>query len=178
MIRGGHAVAVALVALAGCTGGSTTTGDQDPDATNATAGTSSCETVETPPLQVGQHLIGDAEPPGTYSSTPPTSGWHTSTVPQPGRSPAPLRDPEIVSALENGLVVAAVDPTVLADTDSDVVGGLVAQFPDRLVVTAYEGDAPTSVALLTWGKVQRCDLLDPAAVTSFVLVERVAPDEH
>lgn len=179
MTRRSTALSVAAVlTLAACTGGATTSSGPADGSAVAADVPAGCEPVEHPALQVGQHLIGDAEPPGTYSSTPPTSGWHTTSVPDPGRAATDLRDPEIVSALENGIVVAAVAPDVLDDTDEDVLDALVAQFPDRLLVTPYEADVPASVALLTWGGLQRCDRLDPAAVTSFVLAERVAPQDH
>lgn len=167
-----------VLLLAACTGDTGSTADPGDESPATAAVPTGCEPVEHPPLQVGQHLIGDTEPPGTYSSIPPTSGWHTTSVPEPGRAATDLRDAEIVSALENGIVVAAVDPGVLADTDEAVVDAMVDQFPDRLLVTPYEADIPTSVALLTWGAMQRCEQLDPAAVTAFVLAERVTPEEH
>lgn len=147
-----------------------------PSATTAAAD-GACRPVERPPLQVSSHLVGDAEPPGDFSSVPPTSGWHTSRVPEPGRHDEPLRDAEIVSALENGIVVLAVAPGTPAAED-DAVATLLEQFPDRLLVTTYATDMPTPVALLSWGVLQRCDRVDPAATTSFVLTERVVADSH
>lgn len=177
MIRStGVAIAVGLVvALPGC---STPTEPATPATATAGAAAATCDPIETPPLQLSSHLIGDAEPPSPYSSVPPTSGWHTSSVPMPGRATTGLRDAEIVSALENGIVVAAVDPAALDQADPSVVADLLAQFPDRLIVAPYEPAMASEVALLTWGRLQRCTELDPAAVTSFVLVERVSPDQH
>ena len=58
-------------------------------------------------MQFGSHLIGDAEPPVPYSSTPPTSGWHASggfqIVVQP--TDQPLRESVQVSIEEAGDVV-------------------------------------------------------------------------
>lgn len=167
-----------LLVVAGCTGDAATS-TATTASPGATAGVApGCEPVEYPPVQVGQHIIGDADPPGTYSSVPPTSGWHTSSMPEPGRAATPLRDAEIVAALEGGLVVATVDPEVLAATDDAVVDDLLEQFPDRLVVTPYDADIPTDVALLTWGGMQRCERLEPGAVTAFVLTERTTPEQH
>lgn len=135
-----------------------------------------CGEVERPPVQVSSHLIGDAEPPAPYSSVPPTSGWHSAEAPEPGFAPEPLSDPQVVSALEAGLVVVAVGPG--RDLDDPVLEDLADQFRDRMLVTAYEPEMPTDVALLTWGALQRCDTIDPAAITPFVLQERVAPQEH
>lgn len=170
-----RAVGISAALLAGmltaCVGGSAGTPSPAP------TGDGTCGPVERPPLQVSSHLVGDAEPPGPFSSVPATSGWHATTSPESGLHDTPLRDAEIVSALESGMVVLAVTPDALASDDS-TVGTLVAQFPDRLLVTPYETAMETPVALLSWGVLQRCDAVDPSATTTFVLTERVAADGH
>lgn len=166
---------VAALLLAGCgdgAGGPTREGSPTSGVTpTAVAGaTDACRPAVEPPLQDGSHLIGDAEPPVPYSSTPATSGWHASGNPRTGVIPAddPLTDPELVLTLEVGQVVAAYDPERL---DEDAVGELerlaTDTYPDRLTVTPYEGaDAP--LTLVAWGVLRPCDELDPAAVDAFV----------
>ncbi len=170
-------LAVALVAagrlLAGCSESAQTSpgvGDPMTDVTDPETG---CGPVDHPTVQVATHLVGDAEPPTAYTSVPPTSGWHTAQVPRTGVTTEPLRDPEIVAALESGIVVLAVTPDLVDET---AVGDLASQFPDRLLVVPYPTDMPTDVALLTWGAVQRCDVIDRATVTSFVLEQRTSAD--
>lgn len=172
MIRRGLLVALAGLLLAGCTGSAASSRADDAVRTAGAAPSDACQPVEHPPLQLGSHLVGDAEPPSPYTSTPPSSGWHSTSVPPPGIADEPLEDPDIVSALEAGLVVVAVSPEV------DLAGAtpLVEQFPRRLVVTTFEQAMPTPVALLTWGKLSRCDELDPTGVTTFVLTERTSAE--
>lgn len=162
-------MAVLALLVAGCGGGAGPS-----DAVAATPWSANCDPIEHPPVQVGGHLIGDAAPPADYSSIPPTSGWHSTDVPAAGEVHDGLTDPEIVAAIEVGTVVVAVAP----DVDATAAADLVAQFPDRLLVTTYEPSMPTPVALVTWGSVVRCATLTTTDATSFVLTERVSPDGH
>lgn len=161
--------AVLAMLLAGCGG---TAGSSGPVAT--TPWSANCDPIEHPPVQVGGHLIGDADVPAAYSSIPPTSGWHSTDVPAAGEVHDGLTDPEIVAALEVGTVVVAVAP----DTDAGAADELLAQFPDRMLVTTYEHAMPTPVALLTWGRIVRCATFTTTDATTFVLTERVSPDSH
>jgi hypothetical protein len=164
-----------LGALALVAGGCAASPDEPRDVAG-TAWSAGCGPMEHPPVQVAGHLIGDADPPGPYTSTPPTSGWHSTNVPQAGEVHDALTDPEIVAALEVGTVVVAMAPD--ADVDSEVVEDLVAQFPDRLLATTYATAMPAPVALLTWGGMVPCDELTATDVTTFVLTERVSPGGH
>jgi hypothetical protein len=158
------AVLAFVGALTAC---DTAPGDDSEAADTATA---SCTAEEQPPLQTGSHLIGDAEPPVPYSSTPPTSGWHASGRPRTGVTTEPLTDPQVVSVLEGGAIVAAYDP---ARVDGDQLDRLTAlatgPHDGRLTVTPYVAEMPSPVTLVAWGVLQRCDDVDTAAVTAFVL---------
>lgn len=171
--RGLVAVLLAAVAIAGCSGDEPEAAGQTPGdpITGVTDPETGCGPVEHPPLQVSTHLVGDAEPPSPYTSVPPTSGWHTAEPPAPGVATEPLRDPEIVSALESGIVVLAVSPDLVDDT---TVTDVAAQFPDRVLVVPYDTEMPTPVALLSWGTVQRCPEVDRTTVTTFVLEHRTS----
>jgi hypothetical protein len=128
-----------------------------------------CTEVVNPPLQAGSHLIGDNAPPVPYSSTPPTSGWHTSGALDVSIHGAddPLSEPEQVSVLEaDGVVVTYRD---LPAEDVAALEDLVrAEYDGRVAVTPYDAIEPGEVALTAWGALQRCDGLDLAAVRAFV----------
>lgn len=158
-------MAVALATAVATTGCAATASAPTPAATALSS--PACPTIERPRLQSGSHLIGDAPPPVPWSSVPASSGWHGTTVPRLGVHAAPLADADLVSLLEVGVVVLAHAPD--AAPDDDVTQALTTQFPDRLVIAPYEGDMPSPVALVTWGTIARCDRVDPAAVTEFVV---------
>lgn len=155
------AITAATLLAAGCGSG----GD-DPEAT-ASPVAEVCTAEEHPPLQAGSHLIGDTDPPVPYSSVPPTSGWHASGPPAPGVHEQPLTDPQIVSLLEQGQIVAVYDPAAL---DEEAVARLeeLGAGRDRLNVTPANTDVPAPVTLAAWGVLQRCDDVSADAVTTFV----------
>ena len=143
--------------LAGCTTG-------EPDTGTPTA-TARCDEPELPPLQYGSHLLGDAEPPVPYSSSPPTSGWHAS-----GAIPiavGALTDPQQVSVLESGAVVISHGPLPAGDrtTLEDLATGA---YDGRIALTPYDDLQQDEVVLAGWGVLQRCDGLDVDAIETFV----------
>lgn len=156
------AVVAAGLLLSACGGGDAgTAAAAPPPATRA------CAAVEFPPLQFGSHLLGDNEPPVPFSSTPPTSGWHTSGAVPQGVVTDPLSEPAQVSVLEAGGVVVTY-----ADLPEDDVQTLIRATEGRhagiVVVTPYDGLADGEVAFTSWGAVQRCDGLDEAALDAYV----------
>lgn len=149
------ALAVAALALAAC----------------AADGTVACGPVEHPELQGGGHLIGDAEPPVPYSSTPGTSGFHAAGAPQTGvfHGDRALTEPEIVLDLEVGQVVAAYDPARLPDDDVAELEELAAgPLSGDLTVTAFEEDMGAPLTLNAWGTRRPCTAVDPDTVRAFV----------
>lgn len=180
----GMGVWVVPALVAALTLGACTTATSDSSATMAPMARSSteslddwsrnCSVMEHPPEQLGGHLVGDEPPPQDYSSTPPTSGWHSLTVPEAGVEHDGLTDPQITSALEAGIVVVATAPGV----DTTHLATLLDQFPDRLLGTTYTEPMPSPVALLTWGTVARCDTVVATDVTTFLLTERIDPHGH
>lgn len=154
MARTATAALAALVVLAGgCAGGAA----------------AACGPVEHPELQGGGHLIGDAEPPVPYSSTPGTSGFHAAGAPPTGVFDDPLTEPQIVLSLEVGQAVAAYDPQRLSDGDVTRLEELATgPLADRLTVTPFEGDMGAAVTLNAWGTRQPCSSVDPDAVGTFV----------
>lgn len=128
-----------------------------------------CEDEEQPPLQGGQHLVGEAEPPVPYSSTPPTSGWHASgafeiAVQGPDD---PLSEPRQVSVLEAGGVVVAYHDLPEADrlmVEAHVRGN----HGGRVAVTPYDRLDAGTVVFTAWGVLQRCRGIDLDALDRFI----------
>lgn len=128
-----------------------------------------CQPVEQPPLQAGQHLIGDQGPPAPYSSSPPTSGWHASgafelTVQD---RDDPLPEPKQVSVLEAGGVVVAYHDLPEEDRE-DLEEHVRANHDGRAAVTAYDQLDPGHVAYTAWSVVQHCNGLDLPALDAFI----------
>lgn len=130
-----------------------------------------CGPVEHPELQGGGHLLGDAEPPVPYSSTPGTSGFHAAGAPPEGiyAEDDPLTEPAIVLSLETGQVVAAYDPEELSDAEvselEDLASGPLA---GQLTVTPFDGDMRAPLTLNAWGTRRPCSAVDRDTVRGFV----------
>lgn len=132
---------------------------------------SACGPVEHPPSQAGSHLIGDAEAPVPYSSTPGTSGWHSGTTPTTGVSgpDAPLREPQIVALLEAGRVVVAYDPRAITGRSRDRLEALARdRFPGIVAVTPFARDMGAPLVLNAWSTRQPCQAVDVRAIEMFV----------
>lgn len=143
--------------LAGCT-------TEQPNTGTPTA-TARCEDPELPQLQFGSHLLGDAEPPVPYSSSPPTSGWHASGAIPIGVGE--LSGPQQVSVLESGAVVISHGALPAGDraTLEELATG---PYDGRVAVTPYDDLVEGEVVLAGWGVLQRCDGVDVDAIETFV----------
>jgi hypothetical protein len=134
---------------------------------DAPVATQRCDPVTFPQIQFGSHLIGDREPPVPYSSTPPTSGWHTSGAVPVGIFEVPLSEPAQVSVLEAGGVV--VTHSGLSDDDVARLHDLVADtYSDRVVVSPYEGIPEGTTTFTSWGAMQVCEGVDLPALVTYV----------
>ena len=161
--RADRRAALALaVALAACS--------VAPDAT--ASATEQCKSVVFPPLQGGDHLIGDQEPPVPYSSVPPTSGWHSSGAFDIAvRSlDKPLVEAKQVSVLEAGGVVITYDDALPPADREQLEQKVTNQYDGRVAVTPYHKLAEGQVAFAAWGALQRCHGLDLSALDAFVSV--------
>ncbi|MGH3440717.1 MAG: DUF3105 domain-containing protein [Nitriliruptorales bacterium] len=130
-----------------------------------------CGPVEHPELQGGSHLIGDAEPPVPYSSTPGTSGWHASGQPPTGviDRGTPLTDTQIVASLEAGQVVAAYDPDGLAADQVDELERLARdRFSGQLTVAPFTQDMGAPLVLNAWATRQPCSRVDTDVIASLI----------
>lgn len=153
-------VALGLVGLTACT--------SDPGVA------ADCDPAEEQPLQEGSHLLGDQAPPVPYTSSPPTSGWHSSgRPPDPGAYAEPISEPQQVRVLEQGGVVVAYDPSVPTELEGQLQR--IPEEVDRVVVTPYLEDMPSPITLTAWGVLQRCDTVTAADVAAFRDTHAVAP---
>lgn len=159
----GVAALLALLLLATACGSEQE--EQAPTVVTAAA----CQEPEQVPVQGGQHLIGDEQPPVPYNSTPPTSGWHASgTFDIAVHGPDdPLSEPQQVSVLEvGGVVVTHRD--LPEDERQRLEQHVSDQYAGRVAVTPYEPLEPGTVAFTAWGVLQRCEGLDVDALDAFV----------
>lgn len=144
---------------------------------DAPAPSVACGELERPTIQDGGHLLGSQEPPVPYSSTPASSGWHAGGAPPTGVHDEPLSDPQIVSVLHVGEVVAAYDPERLTANDIGLLEEL-ADGPQPLTVAPYRDGLNAPLALVAWGVIQRCETVDPDAVQGFLDAYADPLDSH
>lgn len=167
------AIALLAITVTGC-GGAGAEGPPRPE------GTAACADIEFPTLQGGLHLIGDREPPVPYSSTPPTSGWHTRGnaeigVHGPGDT---LTEPEQVGILELGGVVVT-HGTLPESSRTELAAFVREHYQDRVALTAYDKLADGAVAFTAWGVLQRCSSPDLDALAAFAdAYAEPEPPEH
>ena len=148
-----------LSALAGCTGDPGAVGGADPLAA------ADCDPVQRPQLQEGSHLLGDQAPPVPYTSSPPTSGWHSSGRPlDPGTYLEEVSGPQQVRVLEQGGTVLTYDPSLPADRIDDLQR--LPSEVDGLLVTPYAA-AEAPVTLTAWGVLQQCRTVSAEDVAAF-----------
>ena len=138
------------------------------EASEEPAATAACDAVETVPIQGEGHLVGDQAPPVPYNSSPPTSGWHTSTDVAIVNAPddEPLTEPEQVTVLELGGVVVAHNGLEAGEQES-LESLITEKFSGQAAATRYDELGQGEVALTAWGKLQRCEALDLQAVAAF-----------
>ena len=161
-------VMVLLVGLGGCSAGGAADGGASLDAPVPEA-TALCDSPEFPPVQFGSHLIGDADPPVPYSSTPPTSGWHASGAFQIDVQPPdePLRESVQVSIAEVGAVVVTYRDVDDADR-ARLEEAVHTRYAGRVAVTPYDQLDPGAMTRAAYGVLQRCEGIDLDAVDAFV----------
>lgn len=136
-----------------------------------------CDEAEEQPRQEGSHLLGDQAPPVPYTSSPPTSGWHTSgRPPDPGAYVEPVSEPQQVHHLEQGGVVVAYDPSVPTELEGQLQR--IPEEVDGVVVTPYSQAMPSAITLTAWGILQRCTSATAADVAAFRDAHAIAPDDH
>ena len=137
------------------------------NATEPPAATANCSAAEIVPIQGQGHLVGDQEPPVPYNSTPPTSGWHTSTDVPTGIAEEPLTEPEQVTVLEQGGIV--ITHNGLDREQREQLESLVSvEHAAVAALTLYDKIDSGEVVFTAWGALQRCTAVDPEAAQTFI----------
>ncbi|HET9492834.1 MAG TPA: DUF3105 domain-containing protein [Chloroflexia bacterium] len=117
------------------------------------------------------HLASATEAHTPYSTTPPTSGPHTESLPAFRIYEEQLSDEEAVHGLEDGAVIINYKPDLDEATVSKLedIANVYLNTPgkDNIIMTPYEGLAEP-VVLTTWGRIDRLEAFDEARVRTFI----------
>lgn len=144
-------LAIVVLALAACTGGSPAPSDTEVVVPEGEA----CSAVIAVEDLGAKHIAAGKQ--ATYNSDPPTSGphWGPPDAPHPvGAYPEPVRDEVQVHNLEHGHVV--VQYRDLADEEFDAVSGAVLADPDG-VLMAPRPTMDWKLTLTAWTRILVCD---------------------
>lgn len=123
------------------------------------------------PMAQRNHLQSASEAHEPYSTSPPTSGPHTSSVPAFKVYTEPLANEEAVHGLEDGAVIINYKP----DLDQATVGKLrditnaylASSDRNNIIMTPYP-NLSNAIVLTTWGRWDKMDALDEARVRKFI----------
>ena len=117
------------------------------------------------------HLQSATESHAPYSTTPPTSGPHTASVPAFRVYDEKLSDEEAVHGLEDGAVIINYKPELDEPTVTklrDIANAyLNTDGKDHIIMTPYPGLAEP-VVMTTWGRIDRLEAFDEARVRTFI----------
>jgi uncharacterized protein DUF3105 len=117
---------------------------------------------------MGNDHIADTAPTPEYNSNPPTSGSHSSPV-NGGAYSIEVPERNALHNLEHGFVWITyknVDDQTVADLTR-----IGQQFPGTVVVSPREAnDAP--IALVSWGRIEKMETFDEAAIIDFIWKNR------
>lgn len=113
----------------------------------------------------GQEHIGVRATHPDYNSNPPTSGWHYAKPVDWGIYDSELPDEQLIHNLEHGGIWISYK-----DVDAATLEGLkaiAATYPGSVVLEPRSGnDAP--IVLASWGKLQKLQTFDQAAIAAFI----------
>lgn len=149
---------------------STTTTTSSTTTTPTEVPTSGCAPVETVDVETsGTHFNRDFTA-ADYETNPPTGGAHNPTPLVAGKLYSkPPRLGEAVHLLEHGAVIAWTKDLPSADqklVEKTLDGEYSKGYYQLAVVENPDLDVP--FALSSWGALQQCGAVDPAAIRSFV----------
>ena len=143
---------VAGLALAG--GGATNRGQQ----------------VEAQEPPAGQHIQNLTDPHPTYTSNPPTSGWHYVTPANPGVYTQPLPDEQTVHNLEHGFVVIHYRQNLDQATVSQLTAlarELQQQNPCMILEPRANDKLDVPIAVTAWNWLLKLQSFDAASIRAF-----------
>ena len=179
------AIAAALLIAACGDSGETTPTSASTETTSTEASTTteattdgSCSAVETVEVDSGGTHSDRDFAADDYETNPPTGGDHNPNPIQTGQFyDEPPRLGESVHALEHGAVIGWTND-LSADEMSVVEETFNASFTKGYFQLAVveNPDLDVPFALSSWGALQKCESVDPAAITAFI-EEHYAPSE-
>ncbi len=162
LIAAGLVAVVVLVALVIVASRSSAPAASAPVAQDA----SICAPIQTFPTQSRDH-IQPGEPHPTYSSNPPTSGWHWPDPQNWGAYQTPQVQEQLVHNLEHGGIVIQYN-----NLSADETQQLIDTFKRdsyHLILAPYPGlPSGVRVALTAWDHLQTCTGVDPNAIQAFI----------
>ncbi len=114
-----------------------------------------------------QHIaVGSSHP--EYNSNPPTSGWHYAQSADWGVYKNELPDEQLVHNLEHGgiwISYKGIDETAVLALEK------ISRSESKVILEPRsKNDAP--ISLVSWGKLQKLEKFDEAAVKNFIITNR------
>lgn len=135
-----------------------------PSAAPAVA-SAACGNIQSLPSQ-GQDHIEPNQPHPSYSSNPPTSGWHWDDPQEWGIYTTPQVQEQLIHNLEHGGII--VQYNNLSPAEVQVLTDIVRRDSYHMILAPQPGlPAETKVALTAWTRVQTCAGVDENAIRSF-----------
>jgi hypothetical protein len=106
-----------------------------------------------------------------YSTEPPTSGPHVDDLPQFKVYTVPITKELAVHGLEDGAVIINYRPDLSKD-ELDKLGAIATAYigtpgKNRIIMYPYP-NLSNPIALTTWGRIDRLDILDEARIRRFI----------
>lgn len=115
------------------------------------------------PILGKQHVsIGASHP--NYNSNPPTSGWHYASPAEWGVYGNELPDEQILHNLEHGGVWISYNKV---DDETKTQLEKIGRVNSGIVVTPRQAN-DTPIALASWGRLQKLESFDEAAIINFI----------
>jgi hypothetical protein len=120
--------------------------------------------------QANQHIQNVTDPHPTYTSNPPTSGWHYVTPANPGVYTQPLADEITVHNLEHGFVVIHYRQDLDAATVTQLTSlarELQQQNPCVILEPRPTDKLEEQVAVTAWNYLLKLPTYDAASIRAF-----------
>ncbi len=116
------------------------------------------------PIQGRQHIPpGEAHP--AYNSNPPTSGWHDARTADWRYYREEVADERLIHNLEHGGIWISYKD--IDDETRAKLEAFVPRYPGMIVVTPRAAN-DTPIALASWGRLQKLEAYDEAAIEAFI----------
>ncbi len=125
------------------------------------------------PVMGNEHLQANQRFPGTYNSTPPTSGPHDPSPLSWGVYATTQPDEKMLHNLEHGGVLIAYSPSIGDDVLAQLKS-IRSRYPRdkynevKIILEPYPKLGPGQIALAAWGWLDKMDAYDERRIVGFV----------